>query len=63
MVIKNLLSPPGNRALQLMGDAEKATAGGFKLSRCLIEGKYIEPKPYTTKPYVRFSLTESKGKK
>lgn len=50
-----------DKLLALMGDAERAVAGDFTLTRTLIEGgKTIS---YVSKPYVRFALKEPKKSK
>lgn len=51
-----------SKLLGMMGDAQKAFAGTFKLSRALIEGKNITPEPYYRKPSIRFTLSNPKGK-
>lgn len=47
--------------LRLMGDAEKASTGGYVLSRIMIPEARIEA--YTRKPFVRFDVREPKVKK
>lgn len=50
-----------DKLLALMGDAERAVAGDFTLTRTLVEGgKTVS---YVSKPYVRFALKEPKRAK